>query len=1015
MKKTLLCIIMFAVMSATAVGQTQQGYVKTRGKLAADGKNVVPGVRLSNALVTIENRSPVKSGTNGAFSFALPAGTNHYRLQRVELMGYTLADPDAVRQMHTYSKDLPFIVVLEDMKQREADLEAARKSVRNVMKREIRKKQDELDSLRDAHAITQAKYDSLVRDFWEYRQSSEKLVNEMAERYVSTDYDQLDDFNRQVQAYIESGQLTKADSMIRSKGSLEERFNRVKQYEATNAQRETEIQQQQEALDKSRQYTQKEKDDLANDLYRQCLIFLQQPLMQDSALYCLKMRADLDTSNLNAVWDYSYLSQEQKHFTEAEKYYLIHLRGCCKHDNQNELVETQNNLGALYCDLHDYAQSERFLLQVLGHYEKLYAVSPDAYRADLARTQNGLGVLYFNLHDYVQSEYFFRQALGHREKLYDSNPDAFRADLASTYNNLGNLYYDLHDYTSSESYYILAETLFSSNLDANFPNFASIYNNLGNLYYELHDFASSALYFRLALESYEKLFAVNPDAYRDNLATTQCNIGNLYRDMCDYANSEKFLKMSLENLEILCTNNPNAYLADLASVQNSLGNLYRDINDYFNCERYYKLALKNYEILFVDNPEIYRKDIAITQNNLGGLYSRLNDYSNSELFYKLAMENLEKLYSIHPDAYCADLASIYNNMGNLYSDIRDYTQCEKYYKLALGNFEKLSVSNPNAYLLNLANTQNDLGLMYKDIHDYASSEKYLKQALLNKEKLFSNNPDFYRADLSWTQNNLGILYRDLHDYINGEQYLKQALENKEILFKANPEIYRADIASTQYNLGLLYSDLQDYKNSELYYKLALANKELLYINNPDYYRENYAMTYWSLMLLYAETGQYEKYDTFLAKTLELYKVLFLSDKSSYKQDLIELQNRSIWRMLIKWKVDEALSLAKENYVLDTTNDVSLLYLAKCLDKKAIRCADASDYTTAISIINEAISLLPNEADFYDTKGAIMLLQGDERDALKIWKKVLKLNPKFLDDYPKGTYLSNGLKAKGLIK
>lgn len=205
MRRLLLFILLLNVMAVSAVSQTQQGYVKTRGKLSADGKSVVPGVRLSNALVTIENHSPVKSGANGTFSFALPAGTNRYRLQGAVLKGYTLADPDAVQQMHTYSKDLPLIVVLEDMKQRETDLEAARKSVRNTMKREIRKKQDELDSLRDAHAITQAKYDSLMRDFWEYRQSSENLVNEMAERYVSTDYDQLDDFNRQVQAYIESG------------------------------------------------------------------------------------------------------------------------------------------------------------------------------------------------------------------------------------------------------------------------------------------------------------------------------------------------------------------------------------------------------------------------------------------------------------------------------------------------------------------------------------------------------------------------------------------------------------------------------------------------------------------------------------------------------------------------------------------------------------------------------------------------------------------------------------------
>ena len=395
------------------------------------------------------------------------------------------------------------------MKQREADLEAARKSVRNVMKREIRKKQDELDSSRDAHAITQAKYDSLVRDFWEYRQSSEKLVNEMAERYVSTDYDQLDDFNRQVQAYIESGQLTKADSMIRSKGSLKERFNRVKQYEATNTQRETEIQQQQEALDKSRQYTQKEKIDLANDLYRQHLIFLQQPMMQDSALYCLKLRADLDTINMDWVWEYADLSYDQRAFIEAEKYFLICLRFSERQNHVEMLAAMQNNLGNLYRELHDYSSCEKYLNQSLNNKEKLFSDNLDGYRAHLASTLNNMGWLYSDLHDYARSESYYRQALMHTERLYTDYPDVYCSDLASIQNNLGNLFRNMHDYDSSERY------------------------------------------LKLALKQFERLFASDPNTYRSELSMTQHSLAALYRDLGDYTNSERYNKQALEHKKIL--------------------------------------------------------------------------------------------------------------------------------------------------------------------------------------------------------------------------------------------------------------------------------------------------------------------------------------------------------------------------------------------------------------------------------------------------------------------------------
>ena len=843
MKRPLLCIIMFAVMATTAVAQTQQGYVKTRGKLAADGKTVVAGERLSNAIVTIENLSPVKSGANGAFSFALPAGTNHYRLQGAELKGYTLADPDAIRQTHTYSKDLPLIVVLEDMKQREADLEAARKSVRNVMKREIRKKQDELDSLRDVHAITQAKYDSLMRDFWEYRQSSENLVNEMAERYVSTDYDQLDDFNRQVQAYIESGQLTKADSMIRTKGSLLERFKRVKQYEATNAQREVEIQQQQEALDKSRQYTQKEKDDLANDLYRQHLIFLQQPMMQDSALYYLKLRADLDTTNLVAVWEYASLAYVQKNYFATEEYYKMALR----------------------------------------NYEKLYADDPKAYRPALAGVQNNLGLLYMDLHDYANSEKYYKLALGNREELYAANPDAYRAVLATTQDNMGVLYYYCRDYTKSEQYY------------------------------------------KQALENRERLYAANPEGYR----------------------------------------------ADIAGIQNSLGILYRSLHDYTNSEKYYKLALGNYEKLYAANPDACRADLAATQGNLGMLYRDLHDYASSEYFSNLALENIEKLYAANPDAYRANLASMQNAMGNLYTKLHDYANSKKYYKLALGNYEKL----------------------------------------------YAIYPEAYRPALGTTQYNLGFLYRDLHDYANSEQYYKLALENTEQLFAANPEAYRAELAETQYNLGLLYSELHYYANSEKYFKQALENTEKLYVGNPEAFREALAMTYWNMMLLYAQPdySNPELYDACLNKALELYKVLNVSDASSYQHYVIELQNLVALRYLMNGAVDEALAIARENYDLDRSNEITMYYLAQCLNEKAYQYAKSKDYVNAISTIDETISLVPEDANLYDSKGEILLMQGKEQEALKMWKKVLELNPKFLDDYPEGTNLSNGLKAKGLIK
>ena len=97
------------------------------------------------------------------------------------------------------------------------------------------------------------------------------------------------------------------------------------------------------------------------------------------------------------------------------------------------------------------------------------------------------------------------------------------------------------------------------------------------------------------------------------------------------------------------------------------------------------------------------------------------------------------------------------------------------------------------------------------------------------------------------------------------------------------------------------------------------------------------------------------------------------------------------------------------------NEENLLDLTKHMETLALLYARENRYSDATETINKAISLLPDNADFYDTKGEILLKQGKNAEALEMWKKVLELNPNFLNDYPNGTNLSNGLKALGLIE
>lgn len=70
---------------------------------------------------------------------------------------------------------------------------------------------------------------------------------------------------------------------------------------------------------------------------------------------------------------------------------------------------------------------------------------------------------------------------------------------------------------------------------------------------------------------------------------------------------------------------------------------------------------------------------------------------------------------------------------------------------------------------------------------------------------------------------------------------------------------------------------------------------------------------------------------------------------------------------------------------------------------------------AMTAIDNAIKLNPKEANYYDSKGEILLMMGDEQNALRMWHKVMELDPNFLQKHNGSTPLYRQLKESGLLK
>ena len=198
------------------------------------------------------------------------------------------------------------------------------------------------------------------------------------------------------------------------------------------------------------------------------------------------------------------------------------------------------------------------------------------------------------------------------------------------------------------------------------------------------------------------------------------------------------------------------------------------------------------------------------------------------------------------------------------------------------------------------------------------------------------------------------------------------MENYTQLFTQDPDDYLADMATTEYNLGKLYHhNLLDYSKAEEHYLKALENRTQLFTQNPETYRTDLAWNKYNLgSLYYYHLHNYAKASDYYTGAMELFNLY----PERYREDL-----------------------------------------ASTLNMLAYSFAHQKDFSKAIETIDRAIALMPEKANYYDSKGEILLMKGDEQEAVKMWQKVLELDPDFLSKHEDGTDFYKQLKARGLIE
>ena len=875
MKKIFVLWLFLCVVDLTSA-QTQQGYVKTRGRMV-NGKHV-PGVGLPGATVTIQGKGTVAvQKQDGAFSFPVPAKT--FLVEQVQKKGYELVDVDATRKPYTHSPN-PLYLVMETPEQKMEDQLEAEEKISRTLREQLKKARTEIQRLKDENKISEEEYRQRIAQLMKEQESNKALIASMAKEYAQIDYDQMDSLNRRISDAILNGRLTEADSLLRSKGDMRSRIADIRQKQQAEAQEEKELAQRQENLTASKVGTQKKLEDVATDCYQFFDRFKLENL-HDSAAYYIELRAELDTTNADWQFEAGCYFLKQNQFARAEPYYEEALEGyrCLARSNpqayEPDLAMTLNNLAVLYNATQRFSESEAMYKEALEIYRRLARSNPQAYEPDLAMTLNNLAYLYSGTQRFSESETKYKEALDIRRRLARSNSQAYEPDLAMTLNNLALLYSDTQRFSESEATY------------------------------------------KEALEIHRRLARSNPQAYEPDLAKTLNNLANLYKITQRFSEGETMYKEALEIYRRLARFNPQAYEPDLAKTLNNLAYLYSGIQCFSEGETMYKEALEICRCLARSNPQAYEPYLAGTLNNLANLYEDTQRFSESEATHKEALEIRRRLACSNPQAYEPDLAMTLNNLAYLYSGIQRFSEGETMYKKALEIYRRLARSNPNAYEPGLAMTLNNLAGLYWSTQHFSESEAMHKEALEIRRRLARSNPQAYEPDLAMTLNNLAGLYRSTQRFSESEAMYKEVLDIYRRLANSNPQTYELNVSQTCYNYGLLKLSMKQYMESISMFEEALQIYRKIAKSNPVQQNMYEGSLYW-LGLLYSDVGNHTPAYEIYEELLPLLEVHYQQSSEQYKEDFVlSLGNQSFHCIIMK-KYAQAEKYARKGLAIDST-------------------------------------------------------------------------------------------------
>ena len=404
MKQIFCFLIMALAATATITAQTQEGVVKTRGRMI-NGQHV-PGKGLPGAVVSIKGRGDVGvKNSDGSFSF--PVTDKQFQIVSVTKKEYQLVDADAAPKTYTHSGNKLYFI-METPEQIIQDKLDSERRICRTLQRQLQEREDEIETLKAENRISQQEYQQALQKLYANQRNNERLISDMAERYSTLDYDQMDELYRQVKQFIENGELAKADSLLKSRGDVNSQVEAYLREEKT-------IQEKEKELELAKAVRKHDLEELALRCYSHHEKFLMEH-RNDSAAHYLELRAKLDTTNVEWQNDAAtFIEEYQARYDNALEYLKRALRhSIIQYDEFSDWTATlYNNIGSIYNSQGDYDKALGYHNRALAILEKVFGTE----HPDVAMSYNNIGSIHDSQGDYEKALEYHNRALAICEKV----------------------------------------------------------------------------------------------------------------------------------------------------------------------------------------------------------------------------------------------------------------------------------------------------------------------------------------------------------------------------------------------------------------------------------------------------------------------------------------------------------------------------------------------------------------------------------------------------------------------